>query len=46
MGNIQNIYDTNIQSILGGNLDYFRNFRQNIIKNFVLDNQLIQDNEI
>ena len=45
MGNIQNIYDTNIQSILGGNLDYFRNFRQDIIKNFVLDNQLIQDNE-
>ena len=45
MENIQNIYDTNIKSILGGNLDYFRNYRQEIIKNFALDNQLIQNNE-
>ena len=45
MENIQNIYDTNIKNILGGNLDYFRNFRQNIIKNFILDNKLIQNNE-
>ena len=36
MENIQNIYDTNIKSILGANLDYFRNFRQDIIKNFIL----------
>ena len=43
MGNIQNIYDTNIKSILGGNLDYFRNFRQDIIKNFIFDNKLIQN---
>ena len=45
MENIQNIYDTNIKSILGGNLDYFRNFRQDIIKKFILDNQLIRNNE-
>ncbi len=45
MENIQNIYDTNIKSILGGNLDYFRNYREEIIKNFALDSQLIQDNE-
>ena len=45
MENIQNIYDTNLQSILGGNLDYFRNHRQEIIKNFALNHQLIQENE-
>ena len=45
MENIQNIYDTNIKSILGGNLDYFQNYRQKIIKNFALDNQSIQNNE-
>ena len=45
MENIQNIYDTNIKSILGANLDYFRNFRQDIIKNFILDNKIIQNNE-
>ncbi len=45
MENIQNIYDTNIKHILGGNLDYFRNSRQNIIKSFILDNKLIQNNE-
>ena len=45
MENIQNIYDSNIKSILGGNLDYFQNYRQKIIKNFALDNQSIQNNE-
>ena len=45
MENIQNIYDSNIKHILGGNLDYFRNTRQDIIKNFILDNKLIQNNE-
>ena len=45
MENIQNIYNANIKHILGGNLDYFRNFRQDIIKNFVLDSKLIQNNE-
>jgi Fe-S cluster assembly protein SufD len=45
MENIQNIYDTNIKSILGGNLDYFRNYRQEIIKNFALNSQLVKDNE-
>ena len=45
MENIQNIYDTNIKRILGGDLDYFRNFRAGLIKNFVLDKKLIQNNE-
>ena len=45
MENIQNIYESNIEHILGGNLDYFRNFRQDIIKNFDLNNKLIQNNE-
>ena len=45
MENIQEIYDSNIKYILGGNLDYFRNFRQEIIKDFILDNKQIQNNE-
>ena len=45
MENIQNIYDTNIDHILGGNLNYFRNFRADLIKNFNLDNKVIQNNE-
>ena len=45
MENIQNIYDTNIKNILGGDLDYFRKFRTDLIKNFILDNKLIQNNE-
>ena len=43
MESIQSIYDANIKHILGGNLDYFRNFRQDIIKNFILDSKLIQN---
>jgi hypothetical protein len=43
--NIQNIYDTNIKHILGGDLDYFRKFRADLIKSFILDKKLIQNNE-
>ena len=45
MENIQEIYSSNIKHILGGNLDYFRNFREDIIKKFILDDKLFQNNE-
>ena len=42
MENLQKIYNSNIKHILGANLDYFQNFRQDLIKNFILDNKLIK----
>ena len=45
MENLQKIYNSNIKHILGANLDYFQNFRQDLIKNFILDNKLIKNNE-
>ena len=45
MENLQKIYHSNIKHILGGDLDYFRNFREDLIKNFIQDNKEIQNNE-
>jgi len=45
MENIQKIYNSNIKHILGGNVDYFKNLRQDLISNFILNNKLINNNE-
>ena len=45
MENIQKIYNSNIKHILGGNEDYFKNFRQDLVSNFIINNKLIKNNE-
>ena len=45
MENIQKIYESNTKQILGANIDYFQNFRHELIKNFNLDNRIIKNNE-
>ena len=45
MENLQKIYDLNIDNILGGNIDYLKNFRQELIKDFNLDNKYLKSNE-
>ena len=43
--NIQKIYNSNIKHILGGNEDYFKNLRQDLVSNFILNKKLIKNNE-
>ena len=45
MESLQKIYGSNKNHIIGANLDYFKNFRKNLIKNFILDNKLMHNNE-
>ena len=45
MENLRNIYDLNTKYILGAKDNYFQNTRDNLIKNFFIDNKLIKNNE-
>ena len=45
MENLRKVYDLNTKYILGGNNNFLRNLREELIENFVFDNNIKKNNE-
>ena len=45
MQNLKKIYDLNTKYILGSNNNYLNSLRNDLIKNFEINNQIIKNNE-
>ena len=45
MENLRKVYDLNTKYILGGNYNFLSNLREELIENFVFDNNLKKNNE-